>query len=325
MAIESQSNPAASAEAADTSADSGEVIENTEESGESTEGGDTEAAEAAQAALKDPKASKTAKQQAAKVLKKLTLKIDGEEIEEEYDPDDQEYMTRQLQLAKVAQKRMQEFASLQKDVVAFVQELKKNPRKALSDPAIGLDVKQLAAQIIEEEIAESKKSPEQIEKEKLQAELQAMKDEREREKQEAQKSEYERLVAQTEQQYDIQIDAALQKTDLPKEDYIVKKIADYLYVGLKAGKDVTVDDVLPLVEEEMLSDLNHLINVLPDDKLDKFIGKAIQDRMRKKNVAKAKASKQAVGSNKALDVAKKSGESKKKEGPKKTFKDFFGV
>lgn len=290
-----------------------------------TEGAENQ--EASGAESQDPAAAKPAKAVKAleKQLRKLKLKVDGEEFEEEFDPNDDEYMTRQFQMAKVAQKRMNDFASLQKEVVAFVQELKKNPRKALSDPAIGLDVKQLAAQIIEEEIAESKKSPEQIEREKLQAELQAMKDDREREKQESQAKEYERLVAQTEQQYDIQIDAALQKTDLPKEDYVVKKIADYLYVGLKAGKDVSVDDVLPLVREEIINDLNHLINVLPDDELDKFVGKAIQDRMRKKNVAKAKATKTAVGANKAPDVAKKSGESKKKDGPKKTFKEYFGV
>lgn len=318
MAIESQAPP--SFPTTDTSADTS--TENTTEATENQETSGEEGQEqASSTAAKPVKAVKALEKQ----LRKLKLKVDGEEFEEEFDPNDDEYMTRQFQMAKVAQKRMNDFASLQKEVVAFVQDLKKNPRKALSDPAIGLDVKQLAAQIIEEEIAESKKSPEQIEKEKLQAELQEMKAEREREKQDAQAKEYERLVAQTEQQYDLQIDAALQKTELPKEDYIVKRIADYLYVGLKAGRDVSVEDVMPLVEEEMLSDLNHLINVLPDDKLDKFIGKAIQDRMRKKNVAKAKATKQAVGSNKTLDVAKKSTDSKKKEGPKKTFKEYFGV
>lgn len=288
-------------------------------------GGDTQAGAQAAATIKDPKAPKAAKVQAEKQLKKLKLKVDGEEFEEEYDPNDEEYMTRQFQLAKVAQKRMNDFASLQKEVINFVKELKTNPRRALSDPNIGLDVKQLAAQIIEEEIAQSKKSPEQIEKEKLQAELQAMKEEREREKQTAQQKEYERLVAQTEEHYDIQIDKALQNTDLPKEDYVVKKIADYLYVGLKAGKDITVEDVMPLVREEIINDLNHLINALPDDQLDKFVGKTIQDRMRKKNIAKATKAKSAPGSSKALDVAKKSGNDGKKAAPKKTFKDFFGM
>lgn len=300
----------------DTGTEGGEIQESS--------GAEGEVAEAA-AIAKDPKATPKAKQAAEKVLKKLKLKVDGEEFEEEYDPNDEEYMTRQFQLAKVAQKRMQDFSSLQKEVVEFVQQLKKNPRKALSDPHIGLDVKELAAQIIQEEIAESKKSPEQIEKEKLQAELQAMKDEREREKQTAQQKEYERLVKQTEESYDMQIDAALQKTDLPKEDYVVKKIADYLYVGLKAGKDITVDDVLPLVREEIISDLKHLINVLPDDELDKFVGKDLLDRMRKKNIAKAKNTKTAVGANKAADVAKKSGGEAKKGAPKKTFKEYFGV
>lgn len=260
-----------------------------------------------------------------KQLKKLMLKVDGEEFEEEYDPNDEEYMTKQFQLAKVAQKRMQDFSLLQKEVVNFVNDLKKNPRKALSDPSIGLDVKQLAAQIIEEEIAQSKKSPEQREKEQLQAEIQEMKDAREREKTERETREYERLVEQSAEQYDLQIDAALKKTDLPKEDYVVKKIADYLSAGLKAGKDISVDDIMPLVREEIINDVKHLINVLPESEFDKFFGKELLDRTRKRNVARAKTAKTAVGANKALDIAKKAADEKKSNAPKKTFKEYFGV
>src|SRR3990167_3492703 len=89
--------------------------------------------------------------EAEKKLRKLKLKIDGEEIEEEFDPEDNDYLTKQFQLAKVAQKRMGEYSALEKDVQEFFNLLKTNPKKVLTDPNIGLDLKEFAASIIEEE------------------------------------------------------------------------------------------------------------------------------------------------------------------------------
>ncbi len=258
-----------------------------------------------------------------KNIKKLKLKVDGQEIEQEFDLNDEDAIREELQMARVARKRMQEYSDLQKEVVRFVDDLKKNPRKALSNPNIGVDVKELAARIIEEEIAESRKSPEQIEREKLQIELQQMKEEREREKNEDQARQMERLKEQEFERIDIQIDQALQSTDLPKEPYVVKKIAEYMLLGFQEGKDVTPADVLPLVRDEILSDIRHLAEVLPEDALQEIFGDVIK-KVRKSNVAKAKQ-KVAVGSNKTNDVAKKAVEATQSSAKKKTFKEFFGV
>lgn len=258
-----------------------------------------------------------------KNLKKLKLKVDGQEIEQEFDMNDEEAIREELQMARVARKRMQEYSDLQKEVVRFVDDLKKNPRKALSNPNIGVDVKELAARIIEEEIAESRKSPEQIEREKLQLELQAMKEEREREKNEDNARQMTRLQEQEFERIDIQIDQALQTTDLPKEPYVVKKIAEYMLLGFQEGKDVTAADVLPLVREEILSDIRHLAEVLPEDALQEIFGDVIK-KVRKANVAKAKQ-KVAVGSVKSADIARKTTEAAPSTAKKKTFKEFFGV
>jgi hypothetical protein len=254
--------------------------------------------------------------------RKFKLKVDGEEFEEEFDPNDDEYITRQLQMAKVAGKRMEEFSSLQKEVVKFIEDLRKDPARVLSDPHIGLDVKKLAADIIEKEIADSKKSPEQLAKEKLEAELKALKEEREREKQAALEEQKQRLTEEQYERYDILMDQALQKTDLPKSPYIVKKIADYMLVGLQNGKDVLPEDVIPLVREEVMEDLKSMFQVMPDEVVEKLVGKDKINSIRKKNVARAKE-KVAVGSNKTLDVGKKA--EPKETGKKVNFKTFFGV
>lgn len=256
-------------------------------------------------------------------MKKLMLKVDGQEFEEEFDPNDDNYLREQLQMAKVGRKRMQEYSELQKEVLGFVQALKENPRKALSNPNIGVDVKELAARIIEEEIAESKKSPAQLEKEQLQEELRTLKEAQEKEKTEREQAEYQRVLAQSYEQIDIQVDNALSKTDLPKEPYVVKKIAEYMLAGYSANKDITPDDVIPLVREEIMSDIRHLASVLPEEALAEIFGDVVK-KLRKTNIAKAKA-KQAVGSNRSPDVAQRSKVADKSDAKKKSFKEFFGI
>jgi len=315
MPPETPATPAAAPISADPS--NPQSTENTVQTGAPGQNSNDLSADAAK--------QQTEKKAEAARVKKLKLKVDGREYEEEVNLDDDEYLTRQLQLAKAAQKRMGEYSDLEKKVRGFIEELKKNPKKVLADPNIGIDVKKLAASIIEEEIENSKKSPEQLEKEKLQADLQRLQEEREREKKEFQQREFERLQMQAYDRYDIQMSQTLEKSDLPKSPYVIKKMADYMLLGLQQGLDVTPDDVLPLVREEMQSDLKEMFAVMPEEVIEKIVGKDVLTRIRKKNVAKAKAAT-PTPTNKASDVGVSS-TSKKDDSQKKkmTYRDFFGV
>jgi hypothetical protein len=310
------------------------VESNQEESSDQSEGSEpsqelssSETAEAAKAAatLKNPKASTAAKQEAKKQLKKIMLKVDGEEFEEEYDPNDENYIREQLQLAKVSRKRMQEKALIEKDVLQFLEDMKKNPRKALSDPAIGLDLKKFAEDIIKEEIENSKKSPVQLEKEKLEQELRELKEERDREKSEREEKEKMRLTEQEFERLDTQMSQALEKHKFPKNPAIIKRMADYLMVGLEAKKDISVEDIIPLIKEDLKNDYRDILNSFPSDEdLEEYIGKEFVDRIRRKNIAKAKkgASNPAVKTSaKTLSTGKAS--EPKKEEKSQSFKDFF--
>ena len=183
----------------------------------------------------------------------MKLKVDGREFEEslpfevEEGSEAEEYLRKNLQMSKMGQSRAQQYSNLEKEVKNFIEELRKNPRKILSDPAIGLDVKDLARQIIEEEIENSKKSPEQLKAEKLEAEIKALKEEKEKEAKQRREEEFERLKTQQIERYDMLMEQALNKTDLPKSPYVVKKMADYMLIGLQNGKDITPEDVPPLV------------------------------------------------------------------------------
>lgn len=267
--------------------------------------------------------SKVEKQELKKQIKKLKLKVDGREQEVEFDPTDDEFLTRELQKSRAFEKRAQDYSQLEKEVRTFVEELRKNPKKVLSDPSIGLDIKKLAADIIEEEIENSKKSPEQLEKERLETELKALKEQREKDVEESRQKEFERIKEREFERYDTLMTQALEKTDLPKSPYIVKKMADYLMLGVQAGYDVTPQDVLPLVKEEMQNDLKEMFAVMPDEVIEKIVGKDVFTRVRKKNIAKAKNPPVPLNSSiKDTGTIQKDSKSTSK---KQTFRDFFGT
>jgi hypothetical protein len=313
--------PAAESQVASAEAPSAESSE--------TEGSQVDAATSTAAIEADPTLTKAEKVAAKKTLKQLKLKVDGKEYTEdlpfEIPEEASEYMAKQLQLAKAAQKRMNEKATLQKDVDAFLDVLRKDPRKVLSDPNINVDLKQLARTIIEEDIENAKKSPEQLELERAQRELQVLKEEREREVQEFRKQEFERAQKQAYEQYEVQVDRALEKSHLPKSPYVVKKMAEYMYIGLNKGVDLSPEEVLPLVEQEISEDIKSMFAVMPEDVIEAIIGKDVLSKMRKKRVAQAKAAPPATASQ-VKDTGKADKPAAKAKDEKKmSIKDFLGI
>lgn len=295
------------------------------ESSESSEGleqaqdGQEEASVEEQVAKANPDLSKKEIQKEAARIKKLRLKVDGREIEEEVNLDDEEYLVKELQKAKAFNKRAQEYSQLQKEIQEFFDQLKKNPRKILQDPNIGIDMKELARQVIEDEIENSKKSPEQIEKEKLEAELASLKEKYEKEQKELKERENQRLMEMEFERYDAMIDGALKESDLPKSPYVVKKLAEYMHLGVSNGINVSAKDVLPLVREEILSDIKSMFGAMPDEVLESVLGKDTIGRLRKRSIAKAKT----VSASQLQKQPAKELEPKKVE--KKSFKEFFKV
>lgn len=272
-----------------------------------------------------PVETKQAVAEQKKLLNSLKLKVNGQEFDEELpfqfeeNPEAVEYLTKQLQLSKAAQSAMQENSSYKKQVNAFLGQLKGNTRQALVD--MGIDPKEFAAQVIEDEIKKSQMSPEQRRQQELETELNTLKEEAKRKDDEFKSKEMERLQQMEFSKIESQMMNAIAKTDLPKEPYIIRRVAEYMYTAAKHNVELTPDDVMPLVRNELLSDLQKIINSLPEDKAEEFIGKEVLNRFRKKNLAKAK---QTPGSVKAgiKDVAKTP---VSKEPEQKTYaKDFFG-
>lgn len=294
-----------------------EVISNSE----------SETSEQLEAVESNPNLTAKEKAQEIKKIKKLQLKIDGQEFEEELpfeledDPKKIEWLKRNLQFSKVAQKRMQEQKQLQDEVSQFINELRTNPRKVLADKSLGVDLHQIAKEILEEEIQNSQKSPEQLEREKIENELKMLKEEREREKSQREKEIAQAKYEQEVERYDMKITKALEASTLPKSPYTVKKIAEYLSLAIENGINADPEDVLPLVQAEIQDDIKQMFGVMPEDVIEKIIGKDVLTKVRKKNLAKAPPTpvKKSIP-----DVGAKN-TPKAQPNQQQTFKDFFKV
>jgi DNA repair exonuclease SbcCD ATPase subunit len=283
-------------------AESSEALEVSPESSEQ-QLEEVPAEESAEVAKEEIKAEK-------KRIKQLKLKFNGKDILEDLpfeiddDPKAIEYMTKQLQKAKLSESKSQEFSQLEKDVSNFLKELKSNPRKALTNPAIGLDIKQFAAEILEEEIRNSQKSPEQIEKEKLEDELKSLKEEKSKNEKDMKEREYNKLVEQEYERFDKQISDAINKSELPKSPYVLNKITDYMIMALQNGKEIPVESVVELARNEIMQDVQSMVEAMPVEALEAFLGKNAISKLRKQDVGGKSESKPA--------------------GEKVSFNDFFG-
>lgn len=308
------------------SPESQESQEQVVEGQESVEGSEGEAVEAqldeAQKTLQDPAASKAEKKAAEKLIKRLEIKVDGKTETVELDLDNEEELKKHLQMSRAAQRRMQEARELQKAAEEFVQLLKTNPRKVLNDPNIGVDLKKLAQEIINEEIEESQKTPEQREKEKLQRELEELKAKFEREEKERQEREFQRLQAEQEEKIQNDIESALQTGELPKTAYTVRKMAEMMMLALQNDIDLSPKDLVPLLRKQMQADVKDLFGAASDDIIEELVGKERISAIRKKKVAQAqKQVAQTASAVKATGQDVK--QAAKKEEKKISIRDFL--
>lgn len=259
------------------------------------------------------------KEEKPKGKKKYSPKVNGRQLEVEIDPENDEEMLKYLSKALAADEKFQEAASLRKNVELLVEQLKSNPKAILSHPELGLDLKKFAEEILNEEIEEMKKSPEQKELERLKKELES-KTKREQELEEQRRqSEMHRLEEQAFKQFDDEITSALSSSSLPKSPYVVKRIADTMIEAVNMGyADVSVKDIMPIVEQQISGEIQKMFETMPEEVMEGLIGKNNLSRLRKKRLAQMKTdtAKQVKDTGKKVE--------KQEDTKPVKFKDIFG-
>lgn len=275
--------------------------------------------------LPEDEAPKETPKEAAARKKKYQIKANNKLRDIEIDLDNDDEIKRYLEKAMGADEKFQEAAMTRKQAEALIDMLKTDPRKILTHPDLGIDVKALAYQIINEELEDLSKTPEQKRLEEMEKKLKDYEENEKKTKEEKRKAELEKFEMEQQQMLDDQITAALQTTALPKSPYVVKRVADAMIEAFSLGYEtVTPEQVMPYVEQSIQREISEMFGAMPDEVMEKLLGKQRLDGYRKARVAKAKAAPATAKSVKDTGNAGKPKEEAKEE-PKLRFKDVFGA
>ena len=257
--------------------------------------------------------------------KKFRLKVDGEEVEEEIDLSNEQELIKKLQLAKAAQKRMQEAAEYRRaieetesEIDEFLEGLRSNPLAVLSHPELGLDMKQIVENYLQQEVEKSQKTPEQIELEEARARLKALEEEKEALENERREEYMERLRVEKAAEIEKELLEALESGDLPQSDYIMNKMVDLASIAYDNGIEISMKDILPIVRESYLRDARQIFGKLPDELVEDILSKDRIRNIRNKQLQALKNQQKP-----SLNVPDTGKKTETKAEKKQSAKDFF--
>ncbi len=265
--------------------------------------------------------AKKKEEQIKRNIKKLKLKVDGEEIEDEIDLDDEKELVKRLQLAKVSQKRMQESAALKKQVESLAQALQQSPEEVMRH--LGMDPEDWAVKLLQKKLEEESKSPEVREREKMQKELEELRAAQKKAEEEKVQREQEATLRKFEEKFETDIIQAIEKSGLSQKPYTIKKMAEILSVALDNNIELTPDELAKAARKEVEQDIRDLFASSPDDFIEAMIGKERISGMRKKQIAAIKQKSTPSLETKATGESSKDKEKDNKQLKKITMSDFL--
>jgi hypothetical protein len=217
---------------------------------------------------------------------RVKIKVDGEEVEVTLDQAVREYRRR-----AAADKRFQEASEIRKSAEAVMEKLKTNPWEALRQ--LGIDPDKAAADRIMAKIEEEKlaaENPSELERRRAIEQL---------EKEQAAKKALEKQIEEAEikkkreeirGRIDKQFTAALKEEKLPATPYTVARMADIVARNLREDPlwDATPAELARLVREDLQSELARVIQGLPPDQVEAFLGVETVKALRKHDLERVK-------------------------------------
>lgn len=255
-------------------------------------GGDPGAKNVAQAAAPAGDQAKAAAAEAARQeqIRKMKLKVNGKEMELGEDE-----VIRRAQLASAADQKFQEAAQIRKQAEQFINQLLSDPMSVLTHPELADKIKfrQLAENFLAKELQRELMSPEQRELAELREYRKSQEEARQAAEQQqltqAQQAERAKLQQRAAQEYDVKMTEILQKSDLPKTPYTVKRVAELLFNAVQKGYDLDVQTAVDMVREGYMSDLGALVGGLDGESLIKTFGPDLLKKIRKYDLAQLKS------------------------------------
>ena len=223
------------------------------------------------------------------MIKELELKVNGKTIKKKIDLSNEAELIKEFQIAEANRQGMSKAAEYERLFKEQMDKINGDPLEYAAK-VLGIDVEELAAQRLTKAIEEKSKSPDQIRAEKEAKEIEEIRKENERLKKEFDESRFLQLQEKEAAKFKQEMETALSKyPSLPKNSKLVNdKIVDIMLWTMDQGiKDVSIESILPTVEAELTQELNNMMDSLPEDFIEKYVGKKNSERMRLKRISNA--------------------------------------
>lgn len=215
------------------------------------------------------------------VERKLKLKIFGKEQEL---PESE--VIRRAQLSTAAEKRLQEAHKQRSQAEEFYRLLKTDPRRVLTHPSIGVDLRKMAEEILAEELRAETLTPEQRELAQAKKELEDFRNKDLESKKQQEFRRQQALIAEAGDRMDEEFGSALQNSGLPKSPRTLQRMAYYKEQALVNKIDVSAADIVFLVREDYQREIEELFGSTDDNALLGLLGENVAGKIRKADLAR---------------------------------------
>lgn len=212
------------------------------------------------------------------LIRKLKLKVDGQEIEEDYDLSNEEQLIRDIQLARAAKKRLAEAQEEKRKAYEIAKQFDQDPETLLR--RLGPKGYELAEKILIEKMQDEAMTEEERAYLKMKTEFEALKKEKEeRDLSEKQRVEQEQDFKVAQQMQATIIDA-LKKAGAPSSPKAVQRMAQIFKNNLAIGLDLDVNDLAMEYKKEFLSDTTSILKDMTTEQMLEYLGEAKMKEIR---------------------------------------------
>lgn len=326
-AVESVEESTSAEESVESNEESQEIEASSEESSysqeASSEGVQAETEEELQAEVEQAIEEGATEEEVKEMIREFTLKVNGKEYKRKIDLSDEDTLQKELQMALAGRQAMQRSAELEKAYRNDIDRLKTDTASVLQE--LDIDPVEFAARVIENHLEQNSKSPEQLEQERIAAEIQQMREENERLRKEAEDRTRQAEMAKVEKEIETDILSALEgDPELPANPEVIAMVADNMLWAMQNGwEDVSAADVLPTVKAELQNKFRSIAGSLKSNAaLKALLGDDILNNLREERVQQAK---QQVKTLNNIKSTPKQEEAKQESFKKISLKDFMGM
>lgn len=223
------------------------------------------------------------------IIRKRKLKDDY--TGKEYELTDAE-IERDWRLRKYSDQIMNDAKKLRQQSETFVDLLKTNPAKVLSDPRIGVDLRKFCEDYLSGDLEREMMDPKDREIAELKKILQEREESEKQKEMSAEQAKQAELAEHWKNNYKKEIEETLSSSGLPKTPYTMKRMAHYMHLSMQHNKPLSPKDVVAWVKADYQEEMQAIFGALDGDNLDAFVGPDIGKKIRNNDIAKLKTKPQ---------------------------------